>query len=154
MAYPYQPYYQPNYYGAAGDTLSQMKSPYQPTQPIMNPMLQSTQNDLIFVQGESAAKAYLVAPNATVTLWDTEGPTIYIKRADANGVPSMRVLDFTERNAPQHGDKHVCGCGDKFATKEAFEALQSECEGLKGIVNELKQKMEENKNEKPTIQRV
>lgn len=150
MAYPYQPYYQPNYYGAVGDTLSQMKSPYQPIQP----MPQATQNDLIWVQGEAGAKAYLVAPNATVTLWDTEGQTIYIKRADANGVPSMRVLDFTERNAPHNAEKHVCGCGDKFATKEAFDALQSECESLKGIVEQLKQQMEVKQDGKPAVQRV
>ena len=107
------PYYQPNYYGnngAAPDILSQMKGQYQP-QIVQQPMPQPISsapiggvpanhtNDIVWVQGSEGAKAYLVAPNTTVTLWDSESPTIYLKTADASGVPSMRVLDFTERTA-------------------------------------------------------
>ena len=48
-------------------------------------------NGIIWVQGEAGAKSYLVAPNSTVTLWDTESETIYIKSADASGMPNMKV---------------------------------------------------------------
>lgn len=63
------------------------------------------QNTITWVQGEAGAKSYLVAPNTTVQLWDSESQTIYLKSADASGMPSMKVLDYTIRdNAPaQHG---------------------------------------------------
>ena len=141
------PYFQqPNYYGNNGaslDMLNQMKGQYQqpmmqqPVQPQM-PNIQSTapqptqSNDIIWVQGEAGAKAYLVAPNNTVTLWDSESPTIYLKTADMNGVPSMRVLDFTERtpNAPKSPEKHECKCGNKFILKEELNAVQDEIQDI------------------------
>ena len=67
---------------------------YQPmTYPQINqPMYsqpQQVQNGIIWVQGEAGAKSYLVAPNNTVQLWDSEAQTIYLKSADASGMPSM-----------------------------------------------------------------
>ena len=142
------PYFQqPNYYnnnGATPDMLNQMKGQYQPQmvqQPIMQPQpnLQPTlmsptnqTNDFIWVQGEAGAKAYLVAPNNTVTLWDSESPTIYLKTADTNGVPSMRVLEFTERtpNAPKTPEKHDCECGNKFILKEELNTVQGEIQDI------------------------
>ncbi len=132
MAYNYNPYY-PNYNnGATPDMLSQYKGQYQqpPMQNYQQPIQQMPQppkptNDMIWVQGEAGAKAYLVAPNNTVTLWDSESQTIYIKSADMNGVPSMQVLDFTYRNnAPQMPTEHACKCGDKFILKEDLKAVE------------------------------
>lgn len=148
------PYYQqPNYYGnngASPDMLNQMKAQYQPQMPQPQQMpnitpispVQNQTNDIIWVQGEAGAKAYLVAPNNTVTLWDSESPTIYLKTADANGVPSMRVLDFTERtqNTQKTPVEHVCKCGDKFVPKEDFNALQAKFEGIEGKFAELEEK--------------
>lgn len=150
------PYYQqPNYYnnnGATPDMLNQMKGQYQPqmvqqpmpqTQPMPAQMPLQNQptntNDIIWVQGEAGAKAYLVAPNNTVTLWDSESPTIYLKTADANGVPSMRVLDFTERtpNAPKSPEKHDCQCGNKFILKEELNAVQGEIQEIMCRLSDL-----------------
>lgn len=143
------PYFQqPNYYGNNGatpDMLNQMKGQYQPQvvqQPMTQPQPMAIQmplqnqptnaNDIIWVQGEAGAKAYLVAPNNTVTLWDSESQTIYLKTADMNGVPSMRVLDFTERttNAPKTLEKHECQCGNKFILKEELNAVQGEIQDI------------------------
>lgn len=148
------PYYQqPNYYGnngASPDMLNQMKAQYQPQMPQPPQMpniapispVQNQTNDIIWVQGEAGAKAYLVAPNNTVTLWDSESPTIYLKTADANGVPSMRVLDFTERtaNAPKTPVDHTCKCGDKFVPKDDFNALQAKFDGIESKFAELEEK--------------
>lgn len=156
MAYNYygNPYYQqPNYYGnngASPDVLNQMKSQYQlqmpqpPQMPNIAPIspIHNQTNDIIWVQGEAGAKAYLIAPNNTVTLWDSESPTIYLKTADANGVPSMRVLDFTERtaNAPKTPVDHTCKCGDKFVPKDDFNALQAKFDGIESKFAELEEK--------------
>jgi hypothetical protein len=114
--------------------MGQYKTPYQPMPQYQMPPAQpaKTGSELIWVQGEAAAKAYLVAPGNTLTLWDSESPTIYIKSADASGIPSMRVLDFVERTEPA---PHKCQCTDKWATKEQVEELKAEIEKLKGREN-------------------
>lgn len=72
---------------------------------------------LIWVQGEAGAKSYMVAPNQTVTLWDSEQNIIYIKSADASGMPAIKILDYTIReNSPQKTNK--AKLQDDFATKE------------------------------------
>lgn len=152
------PYFQqPNYYGNNGampDMLNQQKMQYQqpmmqqqmvaPTPPIAPPTpTQNQTNDIIWVQGEAGAKAYLVAPNNTVTLWDSESPTIYLKTADANGVPSMRVLDFTERtaNATKSTAEHACKCGDKFIPKDELKAINEKFDGIDAKIEELEIKI-------------
>lgn len=153
MAYPYyntNPYYmQPNFYpnnNPTPDMLNQFKSYQQPIQqvPQMQQPAQNANNDIIWVQGEAGAKAYLVAPNNTVTLWDSESQTIYLKSADMNGVPSMKILDFTERTetAPKTPTEHACQCGSKFTLKEDFNALQSRFDGFSLKLEELEEKIE------------
>lgn len=61
---------------------------------------QRVNDDRIWVQGEVGAKAYLVAPGATATLWDSERPIIYLKSVGANGMPTMQKLPYTVDNQP------------------------------------------------------
>ena len=63
-----------------------------------NQQYNQTNSGIIWVQGESGAKSYLVAPNNTVQLWDSESQTIYLKSADGSGMPSIKILDYTIRN--------------------------------------------------------
>lgn len=72
----------------------------QPQMPSQNQQAQAN-NSIIWVQGEAGAKSYLVAPNTTVQLWDSENQVIYLKSADASGMPSMRILDYKIRDAVQ-----------------------------------------------------
>lgn len=110
MAY-YQYGYQPGYYGQpVPDQLAQLRQ-NQMQQAMMQPQMQAQPaqmqpqqvdtGGIIWVQGEAGAKAYLVAPGNTVQLWDSEDTVIYLKSADMSGMPSMRILDYTERNAAQ-----------------------------------------------------
>ena len=71
------------------------QNPYQASQ------AQQHNNGIIWVQGEAGAKSYLVAPNTTVQLWDSEDQVIYLKSADASGMPSMKVLDYKIRDTVQ-----------------------------------------------------
>lgn len=144
MAYPnyYQGGYFPQYQnGAVPDMLNQYKGQYQQ---IQQPMFQQTQNftqtsDMIWVLNENEATSYPVAPNNSVVLWDKNNPTIYVKSVNSNGMPSMRVLDFTERteNASKQPTEHVCKCGDNFVTKADFEALKADFEALTAKYEEL-----------------
>ena len=113
-------------------------------------------DDRIWVQGEAGAKAYFVAANATVVLWDTESPTIYIKSADATGKPlDMDIIDLSRRaknipTMPQNSPtEHKCTCGDKFVLKKDFEALESEISALREELNEIKAKPKTKSIKKP-----
>lgn len=106
---------------------------YPQNQQQMVPQQQTQQNisSLTWVQGEGAAKSYLVAPGSTVALFDNESQTIYIKSADASGMPSMRILDYTFRDsAPQN----------KAVLSESDFAKQSDVDYLKGEIEALRAK--------------
>ena len=119
-----------NNYFPAGYQPMQM---YQPQQ--MTPQPQQTQSSLIWVQGEGAAKSYLVAPGNTVALFDNESQTIYIKSADASGMPSIRVLDYTFRDsAPQN--KQIFAESD-YATKSDVESIREEINALRAKFGEI-----------------
>jgi len=111
MPYNYNtPFGVPNYYPA-----------YQPT-----PQPQQAQgNSPIWVSGEAGAKAFLVAPNSTVALWDSEAQTIYLKSADASGMPSMKVLDYSVRDMAATPKKDVPEIDlSEYITKKDFDAFE------------------------------
>lgn len=113
----YQPYY-PSY---------QQMSPTQ-----MSGTPQPQQSGIIWVQGEAGAKSYLVAPNNTVQLWDSERQTIYLKSADASGMPSMRILDYTIRQeASNSAQIPVPNNNPIEVSKKDLDALQSQIDALK-----------------------
>lgn len=117
----------PYYIPPVSDALQYQKGQYQNFQPNQN-------NGITWVQGENAAKSYYVAPGCTVALWDSESQVIYVKSADASGMPSMRVLEYAERlpqSLPAAQTEHICKCGDKYPTIEAFNALKNDFEELK-----------------------
>jgi hypothetical protein len=92
-------------------------------------------NGIIWVQGEAGAKSYLVAPNSTVTLWDTESEVIYVKSADASGMPSMKVLDYKIRGASEPQNIPM---QNGFATKDDLDALRADFTALKAKIEEEK----------------
>ena len=153
MAYTpyYAPYYRPtNYYNPSVPQDNQIMQGGQAfSQPIQQPQIQMAQpapmisNDMLWVLNETEATSYPVAPNNSVTLWDKNKDTVYIKSVNMQGVPSMRILDYTERtadNAPKTTEKHVCQCGKDFVRVETFKALESEFEALRNELDELKAK--------------
>ena len=120
----YQPYYQAQY--------QQVQTQAQPQQ----------QGGIIWIQGEAGAKSYLIAPNTTVALWDSEAQVIYLKSADASGMPSMKILDYQIREQKQPKSAQISQFeSDKYVTKEELkaykDALEKRLESLrKGIDDE------------------
>lgn len=111
---------------------------YYPPQQVQQPQPQQN-NGIIWVQGEAGAKSYLVAPNTTVQLWDSESQVIYLKSADASGMPSIKVLDYTIRDS---APKHPTPVGPQidYATKEDVGALQGELNKLRDEMTTLMNK--------------
>jgi hypothetical protein len=103
--------------------------PQQFQQPIPTPQPQINQNQnnpIIWVSGEAGAKAYLVAPNTTVQLWDSEANCVYLKSADATGMPSMKILDYTIREGEKPQNTPLKSEMSNYATKEELNAFRSE----------------------------
>ena len=104
---------------------------YYPSQPQPQPPQQAQTQSLIWVQGEAGAKSYLVAPNSTVTLWDSEAQTIYIKSADATGMPSIRTLDYTIRGGEEK-------TAVNYVTKDDFDRIEKEIDAIKKTLGKEK----------------
>lgn len=100
-----------------------------PATPTVQPSVQQPSqsnnglNGIIWVQGEAGAKSYLVAPNTTVQLWDSESQTIYLKSADASGMPSIKTLDYTirEMTNPMHSPVPSQTDMSRYVTWEGLE---------------------------------
>ena len=121
--YPY--YYQP-YQPPMADQLTQLRQAQY--QPVQSP--QQHQSPIIWVQGEEAAKAYMVAPGNSVLLMYSEGSTFYLKSSDAQGMPMpLRIFDYIERTAHRPSQAQMPQA-DEFVTRAEFEALEARLEAL------------------------
>ena len=121
---------------------------YQPVYPVQGTQMsfanqQQPQNGIIWVSGEAGAKAYMVAPNNTVQLWDSESQTIYLKSADASGMPSFKVLDYTIRDSSKTGaNSPVLAQKDdlsEFATKDEIRAISEQISVPRKRIDKLTQ---------------
>lgn len=152
--------YQPMYYQP------QMQMPQQMGQPMPAQMPQQVQqqpqpqpmpqnNNLIWVQGEAGAKSYLVAPNTTVQLWDSESQRIFLKSADGAGMPSMKILHYTIEETPSvtipkavsGPSQPVSNLGGEFVSREDQEALKAQIRAYKDEMDSMRAEMESFKND-------
>lgn len=146
---PYNSYfpvgYQPmnNYYPQQFVQPQQVQnSPQMPQQQPAQPENPTMTSGIIWVQGEAGAKSYLVAPNTTVQLWDSERQTIYIKSADASGMPSIKTLDYTIRENPNNNVSLAPNFDSKaFATKEEVNALAEQINALKSNLDGISKRL-------------
>lgn len=146
MAYYNQMYGYP-YSQPVPDQLSQLRYG-QAQPPFMQNQMQPTQQEsppIIWVQGEAGAKAHMVAPGNSAVLWDSENPYIYIKTADASGMPSMRIIEWKERGSTSPMQSMTQSPSTQYVTVDEYNKLV-------GVVNELTAKLngicaKENDNE-------
>lgn len=127
----FQPYQQPAW------------MPQYQQQPIPAPK----QENMIWVQGEAGAKAYMLAPNSRVVLWDQDAPVVYIKSADASGMTTIRILDYTERGQEPHNNPLAEPQNTEYVTKEDFANLedkfQRQLNRLSTQLNNMRNKKED-----------
>lgn len=102
MAYPYP--YQPGYPAMYPGYYTQPGQMTEPRQQVPAPMQQQSNTQqsgggILWVQGEEGAKAYMIAPGASVLLMDSENSSFYIKSSDPSGMPlPLRIFDYKERD--------------------------------------------------------
>lgn len=93
------------------------QTPTQPTPP---------SNSLVWVQGESGAKSYIIPPNTTALLMDSESQRFYIKSADSTGMPMpLRVFEYKEVTGAEAAPV------DKYVTREEFDKRLAELKEVK-----------------------
>lgn len=126
MAYQFPVSYQQMYYPQYNG--------YNPSQ--MQNNQQAQNSGIIWVQGEAGAKSYLVAPNTTVQLWDSDENVIYLKSADASGMPSIKVLDYTVRETPENKNA-VYSNKAIYATKDEMEKEIKRLENMIGDMSKV-----------------
>lgn len=105
--------------------------------PYIQQQVQQNQNqnlnnsNLIWVSGEAGAKAFMVAPNTTVQLWDSEDQVIYLKSADASGMPTMKILDYTIRQAGNQQAAPALMQSD-YVTRDELSAFEEKIKKMIG----------------------
>lgn len=156
MAYGYNGigYNSPSYYNGYNVGAVQYQQPQganfslNSPNPVVMPMQQPS-NGIIWVQGEEGAKAYMVAPGNSVQLWDSENPVIYLKSADANGIPSMRIFDLVERvTSARMPLESPNSSNDKFVTQDQIDVLQTKINALERQIQSLNDLSEQPKTAK------
>lgn len=139
----YNPYY-PTYYPQA-NLYGQQQMPLQGSQMPQNAPAQSN-NGIIWVQGESAAKSYPVAAGQSVLLMDSEGSVMYIKSVDASGMPHpLRIYDYKERKGDvPEGSQMPPVSSEEYVPRNEYEEFKEDIRrALKGIRRPAKKTEEE-----------
>ena len=139
----YPMFYQPQMYSAQAPVVP----PASPT-PTPTPSQTTPTSNITWVQGEAGAKSYLVAPNTTMQLWDSEAQTIYLKSADASGMPTMKILDYTIRESAQSGQSMPTLMQEStsdYVTKSEFSAFEDKLQKQleKFVIRKPKREVEE-----------
>ena len=140
--YPQQMNYQPmqQYPAAYPDRLAQLQQQYQfPSPP------QQQNQGLLWVQGEAAARSFLVTPGSTVLLMDSDGDYFYLKSADNAGMPSLRTFSYKEVTGQQTGPPSAPAqdMSKLFVTREEYDKLvdiiRRMAEERKGVISDAEQ---------------
>lgn len=136
------------YYPYQNQYYTQLAQAYTPVQgqPQNVAPVQQNNNGIIWIQGEQAAKSYMVAPNNTVMLMDSESQRFYLKSTDASGMPlPLRVFEYTEvtqtaKSKPVE-DKSIDL--SSYTTKAEFDAFRDEIHGLlKNVPRQISRRSE------------
>lgn len=135
---PYQPMANYSYQSMPqpyADRLAQLQNQYSQAVNIPQMPQQQVNQGLLWVSGEVGAKSYLVAPNSTVLLMDSDSSRFYLKSADNAGMPNLRIFEYTEvtgtpQNAPQATNTDLKDLDSKYVKREEYEGLKRQYESI------------------------
>lgn len=135
MAYTPQIYYPQSAFNQQYQPMMQQQIPQMPQQP----QPPQNNNGLIWVSGEVGAKSYLMMPNSTVMLMDSESSRFYIKSTDGAGMPTIRTYEYKEyiQSVPQASQSVQNNMSEQFVTRQEYETICAKYEALNERVAEL-----------------
>lgn len=111
---------------------------FYPQQVNQYPPANQQTNGVVWVQGIEGAKAHPVAAGQAVLLMDSDADCLYLKSADATGMPSLRIFDYKERTSSPTSPKN--GDFSEFATKEDMLHFATK-DDLKRAISELEKRL-------------
>lgn len=91
---------------------------------------------IIWVNGVEGAKGYIIQPNSSVVLMDSEQDYFYLKTANDAGIASIRVFEFKEKQ--QNNINTNINIEDQlknYVSKEEFERLQNTLNDIINLLN-------------------
>lgn len=148
-SYYQQPnYYQPQQQNAFNSPLNASNQMPQSNQQYQTPM-QQVYLPLTFVTDYNEAKMFIVKPNQTVYLRDTNNKDImYIKSVDSQGTTNLQVkklVDYDMNNAQQNKCEQPISNEPKidmseYVKKEEIKSLESKIEELNNIISNMDNK--------------
>ena len=104
---------------------------YPNQQQVSQPQVQQpTYTPLTFVNGIEGAKAYIVAPNSTIYLRDSDSDKIFIKSSDPQGRLTLRTYRLIEDNNELSKTT--------FATRDELRNLEEKIAKLQSMLEEKK----------------
>ena len=125
----YSPYYNPYQMGGYAQPVPDQLMALRQNQPIQVGQTAQTTSPIIWVQGEAAARAYMVAAGNSVLLMDSDASVFYLKSTDTSGMPQpMRIFDYKERTESKNASVEVCT--EEYVTREEFDALAEKLNSL------------------------
>lgn len=127
----YQPFYQPQ-------STMQQNAPQQATTP-QQQMQPTTQiQNIEYVNGIEGAKAYIMQPNSTKWLMDSDGSFFYVKTSNAQNQATVKAYKYVEYNANVTKDDNAEQI--EYVTLDEFNKLKKTVnnliKGKKEVVNE------------------
>jgi len=129
-------------------------NPYQNYYPTPNiPQHQELQPDtnMIWVQGDSGAKAYPVQNGKSVVLFDSEEKRFFIKAVDVNGMPlPLKVFNYSEAIETEDTKSEIDT--SQFITRDEFDEVISSLKNKSQQQNQQQKNNGGNKHGKPTVQ--
>jgi len=129
---------------------AQYNNPYMPyTPPVQNYPQPQADTSIIWVQGESGAKAYPVQNGKSVVLFDSESEHFFIKTADQSGMPQpLRIFSYSETN--ENDMKAPAIDTSQFVTRDEFEEVIEKLKSRQTQQNSYQRK-ENKSNGKPSL---
>lgn len=154
--------YQPNYYGQPNPYYQQMQNQMMQqnqqmqqaqqaqAQQMQQPAIQ--QSGFVLVQSEQEARAYPVAPGNSITFKDESQPYCYVKTMGFNQLdrPTFERYRLVKEDSPVSAQNATTSADSADGSKDTAYALKSDVAALWGAVDEIREKIKQQSDKKPT----
>ena len=122
-------YYTPPYQ-MGGYPMQMPSMQMQPVNPMQIPQQpQAPSSSIVWVQGEQAAKSYMVSAGNSVLLMDSDANKFYIKTADSSGMPQpLRSFEYKELQVGQIPQQQT----EDYVKRSEFDQLKALVDEMKG----------------------
>lgn len=115
---------------------------YQQMQPNWMPPPPRQNNGVIWVNGIEGAKGYIIQPNSTVVLMDSEQNCFYLKTTNEAGVPSIRIFEFKEKTqtTPTQNEINFDEKLKNYVPRAEFDEIKNTLTNITNMINSIQEK--------------